>query len=81
MRVVGDSLRRLWTQSDATLPPIVAGAGVSALGIGGTLYQLDRRTGRISCQAAVGDPAHFATPAAGGGRVYVAGGGRVQAFG
>jgi hypothetical protein len=37
VRVVGDSLRRLWTQSAATLPPIVAGAGVSALGSGGTL--------------------------------------------
>jgi outer membrane protein assembly factor BamB len=81
VRVVGDSLRRLWTQSAATLPPIVAGAGVWALGSDGTLYQLDPRTGRISYQASVGDPARFATPAAADGWVFVAAGGRVQAFG
>ena len=81
VQAAGDSLRRLWTQSATTLPPIVAGAGVWALSSGGTLYQLDSSTGRISYQASVGDPAHFATPAASGGRVYVAAGARVQAFG
>jgi outer membrane protein assembly factor BamB len=81
VRAVGDTLRQLWTQSAATLPPIVAGAGVWALSSAGTLYQLDSLTGRISYRASVGNPAHFATPAASGGRVYVAAGGQVQAFG
>lgn len=78
--VSGNRLRRVWTQSAATLPPIVAGAGVWALG-GGTLYQLDPRTGAVRYRATVGDAAHFATPAAGGGHVYVAAGGGVEAFG
>jgi outer membrane protein assembly factor BamB len=78
VRVVGDSLRRLWAQSAATPPPIVAGAGIWALGSGGTLYQLDPRTGPMSYQASVGDPARFATRAAAGGRVHVAAGGWVQ---
>jgi outer membrane protein assembly factor BamB len=78
--VSGNRLRERWTQSAATLPPIVAGAGVWALG-GGALYQLDPRTGAVRYQATVGDAAHFATPAAGGGRVYAAAGGAVEAFG
>jgi outer membrane protein assembly factor BamB len=81
VRETGERLRRLWDQSVATLPPILAGAGLWALSAGGTLYQLDPRTGATRFHAAVGEPAHFATPAAAGGRVYVAAGGRVQAFG
>jgi outer membrane protein assembly factor BamB len=80
VRVAGDRLTRLWRQSAATLPPIVVGAGVWALG-GGALYQLDPRTGKIRFHADVGEPAHFATPAAGGGLVYAAAGGAVAAFG
>jgi PQQ-like domain len=47
---------------------------------GGALYQLDPRSGRVRFSAAIGDPAHF-TPAASGGRIFVAAGGRVYAFG
>ena len=36
---------------------------------------------RVRFSASIGDPAHFATPAASGGRVFVAAGGRVYAFG
>jgi len=81
VRVSGERLSQLWTQSAATLPPILAGAGLWALGADGTLYQLDPGTGSIRFQASVGTPAHFATPAASGGRVYVAAGGQLQAFG
>jgi outer membrane protein assembly factor BamB len=81
VQVAGGALHERWTQSAAALPPIVAGAGVWALSSGGTLYQLDPRTGAVRYHASVGDPAHFATPTAAGGRVYVAAGRRVQAFG
>jgi len=81
VQVAGDHLSRRWNQSVATLPPIVAGAGVWALSSGGTLYQLDSRSGAVRYRVGVGEPEHFATPAADGRRVYVAAGGLVQAFG
>lgn len=78
--VAGNKLSPMWTQSAATLPPIVAGPGVWAIG-GQTLYQLDPRSGDVRFSASVGEPAHFATPAAANGRVYVAAGGMLAAFG
>jgi hypothetical protein len=80
VRVAGDRLSRIWTQSAATMPPIVAGPAVWALGAS-TLYQLDAHTGGVRFAASVGEAAHFATPAAAGGRIYVVAGGRLQAFG
>ena len=74
-----DGLTEIWRQRAATLPPILAGPGVWS--IGGVLYQLDLRTGRVRYRASIGQSAHFATPAASGGRVYVVADGRVQAFG
>jgi outer membrane protein assembly factor BamB len=81
VRVTGSSLRQAWSQGAATLSPIVAGPGVWAMSPDGTLYQLDPHTGAVRYRAPVGEPAHFATPAAAGGRIYVAAGGAVQAFG
>jgi outer membrane protein assembly factor BamB len=80
VQVSGDSMRKLWRQNAATQSPIVAGPGIWAIG-NGTLYQLNPKTGAVSYSASVGQSAHFATPAAGGGRVFVASDGRVQAFG
>ena len=80
VRPAGDQLEQAWRQSAAQLPPILAGPGLWAVG-GGTLYQLDPRSGHVRFSASIGDPAHFATPAASGGRVFVAAGGRVYAFG
>jgi PQQ-like domain len=42
---------------------------------------LELGRGRVRLSASIGDPAHFATPAASGGRIFVADGGRVYAFG
>jgi outer membrane protein assembly factor BamB len=81
VRVNGDALQKQWIQSAATLPPVIAGPGVWALSSGGTLFQLEPATGAIRYRASVGTPTHFATPAVAGGRVYVAAGGTVQAFG
>ena len=80
VRLAGDRLQPVWSQGAATLPPILAGPGLWAVG-GGALYQLDSLNGRVRFSASIGDPAHFATPAASGGRVFVAAGGRVYAFG
>jgi outer membrane protein assembly factor BamB len=72
-------LAPIWHQSSASFSPIVAGPGVWAIG-GQTLYQLDPRTGRVRFSAPIGDPAHFATPAASGGTIFVAASGKVYAF-
>jgi outer membrane protein assembly factor BamB len=80
IHVAGDQLTPVWKQPAATFPPILAGPGLWAVG-GQTLLQLDPRTGQVRFTAPIGDPAHFATPAAGGGVIFVAAGGRVDAFG
>lgn len=80
VRLAGDQLEPAWSQSAATKPPIIAGPGLWAVG-SQTLFQLDRRTGRVRFSAPIGDPAYFATPAASGGRIIVAAGGHVYAFG
>jgi outer membrane protein assembly factor BamB len=80
VRLAGNRLRSVWTQGAATGPPILAGPGLWAVG-GASLYQLDPRSGRVRFSASIGDPAHFATPAASGGRIFVAAGARVYAFG
>jgi outer membrane protein assembly factor BamB len=80
VRVSGDQLQPVWSQAATTLPPILAGPGLWAVG-GGALYQLDPRSGSVRFSAPIGDPAHFATPAASGGRVFVAADGKVYAFG
>jgi outer membrane protein assembly factor BamB len=80
VRVAGGVLEPAWTQAAAALPPILAGPGLWAAG-GGALHQLDPHTGSVRFTASIGEPAHFATPAASGGRVFVAAGGRVYAFG
>jgi len=76
----GNGMQVVWRQSAATLPPIVAGPAVWAMS-GDVLYQLDAHTGSVRYSASVGQTAHFATPAAAGGRIFVAAGGRIQAFG
>jgi outer membrane protein assembly factor BamB len=73
-------LRPLWRGPGSKSSPIVAGRGVWLID-GRTLEQLDARSGRLRFSASIGDTATFATPAAGAGRVYAVGGGRVVAFG
>jgi outer membrane protein assembly factor BamB len=80
VRVAGDQLDPAWSHGDAPGSPILAGPGLWAVG-GQTLFQLDPRTGRERFRAPIGDPAHFATPAASAGRIFVAAGARVYAFG
>ena len=73
----------LWSGPSFTAgAPIVAGAAVWVVDTdSGTLYALDARTGTVRFHARIGDTAHFATPAAAGGRIYVAAGHHLLAFG
>lgn len=80
VQVSGVGLRLMWLQRAATQPPILAGPGVWAIGRG-VIYQLDPRTGSVRFRASIGESAHFATPAASGGRIFLAADGRVFAFG
>jgi outer membrane protein assembly factor BamB len=80
VRIAGDQLQPVWKQSAATFPPILAGPGLWAIG-SGVIDQLDPLSGQVRFSAPIGDPAHFATPAASGGHIFVAAGGRVYAFG
>jgi outer membrane protein assembly factor BamB len=79
-RVSGDRVQTIWRNSAVSGSPIIAGPGLWAVG-GQTLYQLDPAGGTVRFSAPIGEPAHFATPAAGAGRIFVAGGDRVYAFG
>jgi outer membrane protein assembly factor BamB len=80
VRVAGDRLEPAWGHAIPSDPPILAGPGLWAVG-DQSLYQLDPRTGRTQFSAPIGDAARFATPAAALGRVFLAAGGHLFAFG
>jgi outer membrane protein assembly factor BamB len=66
----------------ASGPPIFAGGMVWSTGWRGSglLYGLDPATGAIRFQTALGTFNHFATPSAGGGRLFVAAGSKLSAL-
>ena len=67
--------------SNATGPPIYAGGLVWSAGTGnGVLYGLDAGTGATRFSSSLGGFEHFATPSAGGGRLFVANRNQVTAF-
>jgi outer membrane protein assembly factor BamB len=68
--------------SGASGPPIFAGGLVWSTGWRATniLYGLDPATGAVRFQQNMGSFDHFATPSAGGGRLFVAAGSKVSAL-
>jgi outer membrane protein assembly factor BamB len=68
--------------SGASGPPIFAGGLVWSTGWRATnlLYGLDPATGAVRFQQNMGGFDHFATPSAGGGRLFVAAGSKVSAL-
>jgi polyvinyl alcohol dehydrogenase (cytochrome) len=70
--------------SAAKGPPMIAGGLVWATNDGGMLYGIDPTTGATSAQFSLpesgSDVNHFASPSAGGGRLFVASGDQVTAF-
>lgn len=72
----------LWSGAKSPGPAIVAASLVWVLDVErGVLHALQRQDGRDVFHTAVGAVTHFSAPAAGNGKVYVAGGRTVQAFG
>jgi outer membrane protein assembly factor BamB len=71
-----------WTvNSSAVGPPTFAGGLVWSTGTGnGTLYGLDPSTGATRFSANLGGFEHFASPSAGGGKLFVANRNQVTAF-
>jgi outer membrane protein assembly factor BamB len=79
----GPSFEIAWRTSgfDAG-PPILAGGAVWSVDLGsGRLLGFERGTGRPLFSASIGQVAHFVTPTAASGRIYVAASQRVVAFG
>jgi outer membrane protein assembly factor BamB len=79
--VNGDQLAVLWRSSGGSGPPIIARGVVWALGYNGKLRALDPSSGNILFSAQLGHPvSRFISPAAAGGRVFVADGDTLIAF-
>ena len=77
------SFHVLWNSSSGSSAPIVAGGLVWSLTVGGgtDLVGLDPATGQVASTLSLPEAnQHFATPAAGGGRLYVGAGHRLAAF-
>jgi outer membrane protein assembly factor BamB len=79
--VSGDQLAVAWRAGGGSGPPIIAGGAVWALGYDGKLRAMDPATGKVLFSAQLGNPvSRFISPAAAGGRVFVADGGTLTAF-
>jgi len=82
--VHNDNLTTGWTASMATPgPPVVSGSTVWAVATGsGDLVAVDRNSGTTQASFGIGQvPSRFTSPAVAGGRVVVAAGRVVRAFG
>jgi putative pyrroloquinoline-quinone binding quinoprotein len=71
-----------WTAPSSSLstPPILAAGLVWTIDPGGNVYALDAATGATKFSMNVGRANHFATPSAGGGRIFVPAGNQISAF-
>jgi outer membrane protein assembly factor BamB len=75
------ALHLLWSSGTGGGPPVVAAGLVWTIGQNGTLYGLDRATGQVRQQAAIGVPAnHFPTPSVAGGLLIAPAADTVVAF-
>jgi outer membrane protein assembly factor BamB len=72
LRVSGNSFSTAWkSDSFDAGPPVVAGGAVWAIDTGsGTLMAFAPDSGRVLTTAELGSVTHFATPSAGGGRLF-----------
>src|SRR3954471_29759 len=70
VRVRGNSFSTAWQAGSSAAPPIVSGGVVWTIDLGGTLHGYGPDTGAEVASADLGSVTHFATPAAGGGRLF-----------
>jgi outer membrane protein assembly factor BamB len=79
--VTGDQLAVAWRVNGGSGSPIIAGGAVWALGYDGKLRAMDPASGKVLFSAQLGNPvSRFISPAAAGGRVFVADGDTLTAF-
>src|SRR3954451_22593954 len=80
VRVSGNSFSTAWQAGSSAGPPIVSGGVVWTIATGGTLHGYSPDTGAEVASADLGSVTHFATPAAGGGRLFAPADTQVIAF-
>jgi hypothetical protein len=80
LRVSGNSFSTAWQAGSSVGPPIVSGGVVWTIDQGGTLHGYGPDTGSEVASADLGSVTHFATPAAGGGRLFAPADTQVIAF-
>ncbi len=80
LRVSGNSFSQAWKQGSSAWPPIVAGGVVWSIDDGGTLHGYAADSGAPVVSVGLGSVTHFATPAAGGGRLFAPADRQVVAF-
>jgi outer membrane protein assembly factor BamB len=79
--IAADKLSVAWSVKGGSCTPIIAAGAVWALGYDGTLRALDPASGKVMFSAALGSPvSRFISPAAAGGRLFIADGNRLIAF-
>jgi hypothetical protein len=81
LRVSGNSFSTAWQAGSSAGPPIVSGGVVWTIDQGGTLHGYAPDSGSEVASADLGSVTHFATPAAGGGRLFAPADTQVIAFG
>jgi outer membrane protein assembly factor BamB len=80
LRIEGNSFSTDWKQGSSAGPPIVAGGLVWTIDSGGTLHGYAADSGAPVASVELGSVTHFATPAAGGGRLFAPADTQVVAF-
>ncbi len=80
LRVSGNSFSPAWHAGSSAGPPIVSGGVVWTIDSGGTLRGYAPDSGSPVASADLGSVTHFATPAAGGGRLFAPADTQVIAF-
>jgi hypothetical protein len=80
VRANGSSFSAAWHAGSSAGPPIVAGGVVWTIDTGATLHGYAADSGNEVASADLGSVTHFATPAAGGGRLFAPANTQVIAF-
>jgi hypothetical protein len=80
LRVNGNSFSAAWHAGSSAGPPIVSGGVVWTIDNGATLHGYAADTGNPVASVDLGSVTHFATPAAGGGRLFAPADTQVVAF-
>jgi hypothetical protein len=80
LRVSGNTFSAAWKQGSSAGPPIVSGGAVWTIDSGGTLHGYAAGSGSEVASVGLGSVTHFATPSAGGGRLFAPADTQVVAF-